>query len=203
MQTKRIAAAVATVALAGSLAACGDAVKNAADQAKSKTSDAAAAAASKGADAAKDAASKAADQAKGKAGELGNSLLQDIKSKLSPEQQKKLEFVDTVGLGKKGELVEDADSLTVADYFGARQEAAANSGEDLSDLQAVAAGRGLRNATRYVTKFAGQTPKFSIEVVSSDAGTVNACAGPKGKKARTLIVKDGKVVANRKGTHTC
>jgi hypothetical protein len=203
MHTTRIAAALTAVALAGSLAACGDSVKDAADKAKAKASDAAAAAASKGTDAAKDAASKAADKAKGKASEMAGSAFEDIKAKLSPEQQKKLEFVDAVGLGTKGELTEDADSLTVADYFGARQEAAANSGEDLTDLQAVSAGRGLRNATRYVTRFAGQTPKFSLEVVSSESGTVNACVGPKAKRARTLIVKNGKVVANRKGTHTC
>lgn len=200
MQTNRIAAAVATLALAGSLAACGDDVKNAADQAKAKASEAAASAAAKGKDAAKSAASKAADSAKAKASDMAGSTFEDIKAKLSPEQQKKLESLDTVGLGEEGELAEDADSITVADYFAARQ-AAVTSG-DLTDLQEVAAARGLRNAKRYIAR--GHAPKhFTVNVVSSEAGTVSVCAGPKGKNARTLTVKDGKVVLNAKGTHTC
>jgi hypothetical protein len=205
MKTTRTAvSAVAALALAGSLAACGDAVNDAANKAKAKASEAAASAAAKGADAAKSAASDAAEKAKAKAGDkagdMAGSMFEDIKAKLSPEQQKKLESLDTVGLGKEGELAQDADSLTVADYFAARQ-AAVPSG-DLSALREVAAARGLRNAKRYIRR--GHAPKtFSVDVVSSESGTVDVCVGPQGQNARTLTVKDGKVVLNAPGTHTC
>lgn len=200
MQSTRIAAALTTLALAGSLAACGDAVNDAAAKAKAKASEAAASTAAKGKEAAKSAASEAAAKASGKAGDLAGSMFEDIKEKLSPEQQKKLESLDTVGLGEEGELAQDADSLTVADYFGARQAAVASG--DLTELKQVAAKRGLRNAKRYIRR--GHAPKsFSVDVVSSESGTVNVCVGPKGKNARTLTVVDGKVVLNAKGTHTC
>lgn len=196
---RRIVAAAATTALAASLVACG-AAEDAANKAKDKASEAAASAASEAAAKAKDAASGAADKAKSKASDMAGSMFEDVKSKLSPEQQKKLESLESVALGNEGELKEDPDALLVAEYFAARQ-AAVESG-DLSEVEAVAAKQGLRNAKRYVAK--GKAPKnFSVNVVTSEAGTIEACVGPKGKNARALTIVDGKVVKNRKGTHTC
>lgn len=196
---RRIVAAAATTALAASLVACG-AAEDAANKAKDKASEAAASAASEAATKAKDAASGAADKAKSKASDMAGSMFEDVKSKLSPEQQKKLESLESVALGNEGELKEDPDALLVAEYFAARQAAVASG--DLSEVEAIAAKQALRNAKRYVAK--GKAPKnFSVNVVTSEAGTIEACVGPKGKNARALTIVDGKVVKNRKGTHTC
>lgn len=196
---RRIVAVAATTVLAASLVACG-AAEDAANQAKDKAPEAAASAASDAADKAKDAASDAADKAKSKASDMAGGMFEDIKSKLSPEQQKKLESLESVALGDKGELKEDPDALLVAEYFAARQ-AAVESG-DTADVEAIAAKQGLRNAKRYIAK--GKAPKtFSVNVVTSESGAVEACVGPKGKNARALTIVDGKVVKNRKGTHTC
>lgn len=199
MRIQRITAAAAATALTASLVACG-AAEDAANQAKAKASEAAASAAEEAKNKAKDTASGAADKAKSKASEMAGSMYEDITAKLSPEQQEKLKGLESVALGNEGELKEDPDALLVAEYFAARQ-AAVKSG-DLSEVEAIAAKQGLRNAKRYIAK--GKAPKtFSVNVVSSEAGKLEACVGPKGKKARLLVVADGKVVKNGKGTHTC
>lgn len=202
MGFQRIAAAAVTTALAASLVACG-AAEDAANDAKAKASEAAASAANKAEEKASEKANDALDSAKAKGGALAGSAYEDVLGKLSPEQQAKLKGLDAVALGKNGELAEDADSLTAANYYGARQAAVPGSGEDLTDLNAVAAGPALKEATLYIQQNAGSTPKFAIAVVSSDAGTVNLCVGPEGKNSRTLTVKDGKVVKAAQGTHAC
>jgi 3',5'-cyclic AMP phosphodiesterase CpdA len=199
MRIQRIAAATAATALTISLVGCSEA-QDAADKAKAKASEAAASAADAASQKAKDAASGVADKAKAKASEMAGSTFEDVLAKLSPEQQEKLKGLEAVALGTEGELQEDPDSLTAAEYFAARQ-AAVESG-DLTDLKAVAAKRGLRNAKRYISR--GKAPaNFVVNVVSSDAGTVNVCVGPKGKNPRTLTITEGKVTLNAKGTHTC
>lgn len=200
---KLLATSAATAILATALVSCSEA-QDAADKAKAKASEAAAAKAAEALESGKAKASEKAgemiEQAKqGKAGALVN----DVMAKLSPEQQDKLQGVDAVALGAEGELTEDADSLTVAEFFAARQQAAANGGEDLSALEALAGPRVFKRSTRYVTRNSGKDLPFVVSVVSSEAGAVNACVGPQGKRARTLTVTDGKVTKNVAGQHTC
>lgn len=198
MRIQRLAAAAAATALAASLVGCAEA-KDAADKAKSAASDAASSAASQAKDKASDAASKAADKAKEKAG----SLFEDARTKLPADVQKKLESLDSVGLGKKGELAEDADAVAVAEYFGVRQATTADTGADRSALEAISTGQALKDATVYMSVHAGKDIKFAVNVVSSDAGSVNACVGPNGDRPRTLTVKDGKVVTTTPAKFAC
>jgi hypothetical protein len=206
MQKRLASAAAAATILAVSVTGCSQA-GDAADKAKAKASEAAAAKASEAAAKAKEKASDAAGKLKDKATELGGdkagALANDVLDKLSPDEQQKLQGLDAVALGEKGELTEDADSLTVAEFFAARQSAAATGGEDLSALEAVSGQRVLKRATKYVVRNSGKDIPFVVNVVSSEGGTVDVCVGPKGKKARSITVQDGKVVKNLAGKHTC
>lgn len=202
MRIQRLAAAAAATALAASLVGCAEA-KDAADKAKSAASDAASSAASQAKEKATDAASKAADKAKEKAKEKAGSLFEDATSKLSPEAQAKVKSLDSVGLGKKGELAQDDDAVLVAEYFGVRQATTADTGADRSALEAISAGQALKDATVYLSVHAGKDIKFAVNVVSSDAGTVNACVGPNGDRPRTLTVEDGKVVKTAPAKFAC
>ncbi|RJS47186.1 hypothetical protein [Nocardioides cavernaquae] len=202
--TQRLAAAAAILAV--TLTGCSEA-QDAADKAKAKASEAAAAKASEAAAQAKEKASDAAGKLNDKATEMGGdkagALVDDVLGKLSPEQQEKLQGLDAVALGEKGALAEDADSLTVAEFFAARQSAAATGGEDLSALEAVTGPRVFKRASRYVVRNSGKDIPFVVNVVAAEAGSVDVCVGPKGKKSRTLTVTDGKVVKNIAGDHTC
>lgn len=208
MRIQKLLATTATTALlATALVSCSEA-QDAADKAKAKASEAAASKAAEALESGKAKASEKAgemmDQAKDKAKDVkAGELLNDVKAKLSPEQQEKLEGADAVALGAEGELAEDPNSLTVAEFFAARQQAAANGGEDLSALEAITGPRVFKRTSRYVTRNSGKDLPFVVSVVSSEAGSVNACVGPKGKRARTLTVTDGKITKNVAGQHTC
>jgi hypothetical protein len=195
MQKRLAAAAAATTILAVTLTGCSQA-QDAADKAKEKASEAAASKASEAADKLKDKATEVG-------GDQAGKLVNDVLDKLSPEEQQKLQGLESVALGKKGELVKDADSLTVAEFFGARQSAAATGGEELSALEAVSSQRVLKVATKYVVSKSGQDIPFIVNVVSSKGGTVEACVGPKGNIARAITVADGKVVKIAPGTQAC
>lgn len=206
MRIQRLAAAAAATALAASLVGCSDA-KDAADKAKSAASSAASSVGTQAKEKASDAASKAADKVKDhvkeKAREKGRALFEDATAKLSPEAQKKVASLATVGLGAKGQLADDDDSVTVAEFFGARQAMTADTGMDRTALEAVSDGAALRNATVYVSRYMNKKIPFSVDVISSENGTVEACVGAKADRPRTLTVKDGKVVTNVAGDHTC
>jgi hypothetical protein len=193
VSTQRLASAATILAM--TLTGCSQA-SDAADRAKAKASEAAAAK-----------ASEAAGKLKEKAGEMAvdkaSTLVDDVLAKLSPDEQEKLQGLDAVALGQNGALTEDADSLTVAEFFAARQSAAATGGEDLSALEAVTSPRVFKRSSRYVVRNSGKDLPFVVTVVSSGSGTVEACVGPKGKRARVLTVQDGKVVKNAAGTQAC
>jgi hypothetical protein len=191
--TQRLAAAATILAVA--LTGCSEA-QDAADKAKAKASEAAAAKAS-------EAAGKLKDKATEMGGAKAGALVDDVLGKLSPEQQEKLQGLDAVALGEKGALAEDAESLAVAEFFAARQSAAATGGEDLSALEAVSGPRVFKRASKYVVRNSGKDIPFVVNVVASEAGSVDVCVGPKGKKSRSLTVTDGKVVKNVAGDHTC
>lgn len=202
MRIQRLAAAAAAAALAATLVGCADA-NDAADDIRSSAADAASSATSSATPKAKDAASKAADKASEKASKKARELFTDATAKLSAADQRRLESLDRVGLGRQGELADDRDALTVAAYFAARQAMAADTGVDRLALEAASDGEALRDATVYVTEHTGETGPFSVNVLTSANGTVDACVGPKAKEPRTLTLAGGKVVTDAPGDHAC
>lgn len=202
MRIQRLAAAAAATALTATLVGCGEA-QDVADTAKSAASEAASSAASQATEKASEAASKATDKVKKKAKKKAAALFEDATAKLSPEDQRRLRSLALVGLGTKGALADDADAVTAAKYFAARQAMAADTGVDRTALEAVAEGSALRDATVYVTEHTGETGAYSVNILTSAGGTVNACVGPKAKEPRTLTVTDGMVVTDSPGDHDC
>lgn len=202
MRIQRLAAAAAATALTATLVGCAEA-KDVADTTKSAASEAASSAASQATEKASEAASKAADKVKKKAKKKPADGFEDATAKLSAEDQRKLESLALVGLGADGALADDADAVTAARYFAARQAMAADTGVDRSDLEAAAGGSALRDATVYVTEHTGETGAYSVNVLTSAGGAVDACVGPKAQEPRTLTVTDGKVVTDAPGDHDC
>jgi hypothetical protein len=201
MRLQRLAAAAAATALAASLVACSDSDRaddaSPTDQAPSSTT-------SPGADVqSSDATSSAAAKVGKKARKKKAAAFPDATEKLSAGDQAKVRSLDRVGLGAKGQLAGDSDAVTVALYFGARQAMAADTGMDRTALEAVSAGTALREATVYVSAHMDEKIPFSVDVISSKAGTLHACVGPDADDARTLTVQGGKVVTDVAGDHHC
>lgn len=203
MRLQHLAAAAAAIALTASLVGCGDGTDaaGATDGATSSVTPSAGADPS-ASDAPTTGATKSGE-AKKKRKKKPAATFPDATEKLSAGDQEKVKSLDRVGLGAKGQLVGDHDALTVALYFGARQAMAADTGMDRTALEAVSAGTALRDATVYVSEHMDEQVPFSVDVLSSEGGTLKACVGADAKEARMLTVEAGKVVTDVAGSHTC
>lgn len=197
--TRLISAAVGALFAAGSLAGCSSSdVKSAA---ASKANDLKAAAASQAASAAQSAAAGLSDETKQK----GMQAAKDLLAKLDPATQQKLRAgLDATGVDADlGTFTNDPAATLGEEFLGARQ-AALGTG-DLSDLKAIATPKMVKRSKRYVKRNSRRagTP-YVIKVVGQDGTGTQVCVGPKGKRAKTVVVNaQGRVAALRKGTHTC
>ena len=151
-------------------------------------------------DCAGDAGASAMAQAQAKAGEILGKLGTKAQQELEAKAAEAGVAIDTSAAG--AEAADDPSAKIAADWFAARQVALTDG--DLSVVKTISTPKVAQQAQRWVKRnkrLAGK--KFQFDVVGVEAGSVDLCIGPKGKRPRTLVLKDGLVAANTKGDHTC
>ena len=192
-------AALAITASVALLAGCSSSdVKGAA---AGKANDLKAAAASQAASAAQSAAAGLSDETKQKGMQAAKALL----AKLDPSTRAKLQAgLDATGVSADlGTFTNDPAATLGEEFLGARQAALGNG--DLSDIKTIATPKMVKRTKRYVKRNSERAGKpYVIKVVGQDATGTQVCIGPKGKKAKTVVINaQGQVAGLRKGTQSC